>query len=203
MPKPERFDGYIRVSRRMGRKGPGYISPTVQREAIARWAEYRGVEIAAWHVDEDESGGTQDRPGLREAIQRIESGKTQGIACWRLNRFATSPARLRMSSAFSPSADISRSSRRTSIPPARSARRDCAGRTEHDAERTSATYEGRGGTVASAGPLVPARPLRRTFRRSWQRGRPPESRHSGTGQNHCGPHMRLSAGRARDTRNTP
>ncbi len=35
----------------MGRKGPGYISPTVQREAIARWAEYRGVEIAAWHVE--------------------------------------------------------------------------------------------------------------------------------------------------------
>jgi hypothetical protein len=58
MPTPKRFDGYVRVSRRMGRKGPGYISPTVQREAIARWAEYRGVEIAAWHVDEDESGGT-------------------------------------------------------------------------------------------------------------------------------------------------
>ncbi|HYM45478.1 MAG TPA: recombinase family protein [Solirubrobacteraceae bacterium] len=92
MPKPERFDGYIRVSRRMGRKGPGYISPTVQKEAIARWAEYRGVEIAAWHVDEDESGGTQDRPGLREAIQRIESGETEGIACWRLNRFARNVA---------------------------------------------------------------------------------------------------------------
>jgi hypothetical protein len=43
----------------MGRKGPGYISPTVQKEAIARSAQYRGVEIAAWHVDEDESGGTQ------------------------------------------------------------------------------------------------------------------------------------------------
>ena len=92
MPKPERFDGYIRVSRRMGRKGPGYISPTVQREAIARWAAYRGVEIAAWHVDEDESGGTQDRPGLREAIRRIESGETEGIACWRLNRFARNVA---------------------------------------------------------------------------------------------------------------
>lgn len=76
----------------MGRKGPGYISPTVQREAIARWAEYRGVEIAAWHLDEDESGGTQDRPGLRAAIERIESGETEGIACWRLNRFARNVA---------------------------------------------------------------------------------------------------------------
>ncbi|MGA9314192.1 MAG: recombinase family protein [Solirubrobacteraceae bacterium] len=60
----------------------------MQREAIARWAEYRGVEIAAWHVDEDESGGTQDRPGPRAAIERIESGETKGIACWRLNRCA-------------------------------------------------------------------------------------------------------------------
>jgi site-specific DNA recombinase len=76
----------------LGRTGPGYISPTVQKEAIARWAEYRGVEIVAWHVDEDESGGTQNRPGLREAIKRIESGETEGIACWRLNRFARNVA---------------------------------------------------------------------------------------------------------------
>lgn len=61
------MDGYIRVCRRMGREGPGYISPDVQRESIQRWADYRGVEIAAWHVDEDESGGTQNRPGLRTA----------------------------------------------------------------------------------------------------------------------------------------
>jgi site-specific DNA recombinase len=50
------------------------------------------VEIAAWHVDEDESGGIQDRPGLRAAIERIESGETEGIACWRLNRFARNVA---------------------------------------------------------------------------------------------------------------
>jgi DNA invertase Pin-like site-specific DNA recombinase len=42
----------------------------------------------------DESGGTQDRPGLREAIRWIENGETEGIACWQLNRFATtSPVR--------------------------------------------------------------------------------------------------------------
>jgi DNA invertase Pin-like site-specific DNA recombinase len=82
------MDGYVRVSRRLGRAGPGYISPKVQRDAIQRWADYRGVEIAAWHVDEDESGGTQARPGLREAMRRIEAGETDGLACWRLNRFA-------------------------------------------------------------------------------------------------------------------
>jgi len=88
MEKPRRMDGYVRVSRRMGREGPGYISPDVQREAIQRWAEYRGVEIVAWHFDEDESGGTQNRPGLRAAMDRVERRETDGIACWRLNRFA-------------------------------------------------------------------------------------------------------------------
>jgi site-specific DNA recombinase len=82
------MDGYVRVSRRMGREGPGYISPDVQREAIQRWADYRGVEIAAWHFDEDESGGSQNRPGLRAAMDRIEAGETDGIAVWKIDRFA-------------------------------------------------------------------------------------------------------------------
>lgn len=82
------MDGYIRVSRRMGREGVSYISPSVQKEAIERWAAYHDVTIAMWHVDEDQSGGTQQRPGLREAMRRIEVGDTEGIACWKLNRFA-------------------------------------------------------------------------------------------------------------------
>jgi DNA invertase Pin-like site-specific DNA recombinase len=86
------MDGYIRVSRRMGREGPGYISPSVQREAIIRWADYRGIEIIKWHIDEDQSGGTQDRPGLREAMRRVESSETGGIACWKINRFARNVA---------------------------------------------------------------------------------------------------------------
>jgi DNA invertase Pin-like site-specific DNA recombinase len=86
--KPKAMDGYIRISRRMGREGPGYISKDVQREAVQRWADYRGVRIDRWHVDEDESGGTENRPGLREAMRRVESGDIDGIACWRLNRFA-------------------------------------------------------------------------------------------------------------------
>ena len=81
-------DGYIRVSRRMGRKGPGYISPDVQREAIERWAEYKGVAIAAWHVDEDETGGSHDRPGLNAAVERAVTGQTGGIVYWRIDRFS-------------------------------------------------------------------------------------------------------------------
>ncbi len=82
------MDGYVRVSRRLGREGPGYISPDVQRESIQRWADYRGVEIAEWHFDEDESGGTQNRPGLRTAMARIEAGETDGLAVWKIDRFA-------------------------------------------------------------------------------------------------------------------
>lgn len=87
-----RMDGYIRVSRRMGRDGPGYISPKVQQDAIQKWADYRNIEIAMWHIDEDESGGTQNRPGLRACMARIEAHETDGIACWRLNRFARNVA---------------------------------------------------------------------------------------------------------------
>src|SRR4051812_49357339 len=72
----------------MGRKGPGYISPGVQREAIERWAAYKGIQVATWHVDEDESGGTHDRPGLNAAIQRALSGETGGIVSWKIDRFS-------------------------------------------------------------------------------------------------------------------
>jgi DNA invertase Pin-like site-specific DNA recombinase len=82
------MDGYVRVSRRLGREGESYISPKVQREAIERWAEYKGVEIAAWHVDEDWSGGTQERPGLEAAIERAVSGQTDGIVAWKIDRFS-------------------------------------------------------------------------------------------------------------------
>jgi site-specific DNA recombinase len=85
---PQTMDGYIRVSRRLGRKGPGYISPKVQREAIERWAEYRGVEIVDWHEDEDESGGTQTRPGLDRARDRALNGETGGIVSWKIDRFS-------------------------------------------------------------------------------------------------------------------
>jgi site-specific DNA recombinase len=82
------MDGYIRVSRRMGREGPGYISPDVQREAITRWATYKGVDVSEWHVDEDWSGGTHDRPGLERAIERAVTGETAGIVSWKIDRFS-------------------------------------------------------------------------------------------------------------------
>jgi DNA invertase Pin-like site-specific DNA recombinase len=82
------MDGYIRVSRVAGRSGDSYISPSVQRDSIARWAEYKNVQIAAWHVDEDQSGGSHTRPGLEQAVQRALDGQTGGIVCARIDRFS-------------------------------------------------------------------------------------------------------------------
>lgn len=82
------MDGYVRVSRVAGREGAGYISPTVQREAIERWAERHGIELATVHVDEDETGGSHDRPGLNLAMERVRSGRTGGIVAWKIDRFS-------------------------------------------------------------------------------------------------------------------
>jgi DNA invertase Pin-like site-specific DNA recombinase len=82
------MDGYIRVSRRAGRDGETYLSPKLQRKAIERWAEYTGVRIAKWHVDEDWSGGASSRPGLDDARQRCVDGKTGGIVSWKIDRFS-------------------------------------------------------------------------------------------------------------------
>jgi site-specific DNA recombinase len=88
MSKPQRMDGYIRVSRVAGRSGPGYISPTVQREQIEGWAKLRGVEIPLCHEDFDQSGGKLDRPGLNALLARIESGETEGVIVAKLDRLS-------------------------------------------------------------------------------------------------------------------
>jgi Enterobacteriaceae phage serine recombinase len=72
----------------MGREGPGYISPDVQRESIERWAACKGVDVAEWHLDEDWSGGTHERPGLERAIDRAVTGETGGIVSWKIDRFS-------------------------------------------------------------------------------------------------------------------
>jgi site-specific DNA recombinase len=84
------LDGYIRVSVVGGREGERFQSPAVQREAIARWAEYRGISIGEWHEDLDRSGGTLDRAGLQAILARIEDGETGGIVVSKLDRLSRS-----------------------------------------------------------------------------------------------------------------
>lgn len=84
------MDGYIRVSRVAGRAGDSFISPDVQREQIAAWAKLRGVTIAAWHEDLDQSGGSIDRPAFRAALERVDRGETGGLVVAKIDRFARS-----------------------------------------------------------------------------------------------------------------
>jgi site-specific DNA recombinase len=84
------MDGYIRVSRVAGREGESFISPEVQRQKIAGWAELHGVEIVRWWEELDQSGKRRDRPMFQEALARCEAGETGGIVVARLDRFARS-----------------------------------------------------------------------------------------------------------------
>lgn len=83
-----KVDGYVRVSQVAGRGGPSFISPTVQREAIERWAAFRHAELLDVHVDLDEGGGRMDRPGLELALERVEAGISEGIVVAKLDRFS-------------------------------------------------------------------------------------------------------------------
>lgn len=82
------MDGYVRVSRVGGRTGESFISPAVQREQIEGWAKLRGVTIAAWHEDLDQSGGRLERPGLTALLARIEGHETDGVVVAKLDRLS-------------------------------------------------------------------------------------------------------------------
>lgn len=84
------YDGYVRVSRVGGRSGESFISPDVQRQQIEGWAAMRGTRIGVWHEDLDQSGGKAERPGLLQAIARVEAGYSAGIVVAKLDRFSRS-----------------------------------------------------------------------------------------------------------------
>jgi DNA invertase Pin-like site-specific DNA recombinase len=72
------------------RAGENFISPSVQREQIERWADQRGALIGRLFEELDESGGRRDRPVLMEAIGRIERGESDGLVVAYLSRFGRS-----------------------------------------------------------------------------------------------------------------
>ena len=85
-----RVDGYVRVSRRNGRKGPSFISPDVQRDAIKAWAKAHGARVR-WHEEIDRSGREgKSRPVFDEVMARIAAGKSDGVVVWKLSRFGRS-----------------------------------------------------------------------------------------------------------------
>lgn len=81
-------DSYIRVSRVGDRAGDSYISPDVQREANAACAERLGLALRENPPEENESGGTMDRPIFNAIMERIRNGESGGIIVYKLDRFA-------------------------------------------------------------------------------------------------------------------
>jgi DNA invertase Pin-like site-specific DNA recombinase len=84
-----RLSAVVRVSRRHGRGGEGFLSPTQQRESIIREASHIGAVIVAWHDETDSvSGRTTNRPGLQAALKEAETGKSDGVIVAKVDRFA-------------------------------------------------------------------------------------------------------------------
>src|SRR4051812_23772400 len=86
-PAPLALDAYVRVSSVRGRGGDSFISPAVQRDRIAAWAQAHGYRIAKVHEELDVSGATTDRPKLNEVMRRIETRETDGVVVFKLDRF--------------------------------------------------------------------------------------------------------------------
>jgi site-specific DNA recombinase len=87
-----RLIGYIRVSRVAGRNGDSFISPSVQRETIARHARGAGHQIVEILEDLDQPGSRDDRPEFQRALDAVERGEAEGIIVAKLDRFARSVA---------------------------------------------------------------------------------------------------------------
>ena len=77
-------DIYTRVSRRGKRE---HLTSHDDQEQQARaFARGHGLPIGSVLSDEDESGGTLERPGLQEALRRVRAGESAGIVVAYLSR---------------------------------------------------------------------------------------------------------------------
>lgn len=85
----ERMLGYVRVSRVAGR-GDDLVSPEIQRRKIEEWAALHDTEILRWFDEIDQPGSKLERPLFQEALALCEAGEADGIAVYRLDRFARS-----------------------------------------------------------------------------------------------------------------
>ena len=85
------MDGYIRVSKKNGREGPGYISPDLQEENIRRWAAEHGADLGEILEEEDVSGAKPlNERALGRLVQKCENGDSDGIIVNETSRFARS-----------------------------------------------------------------------------------------------------------------
>lgn len=90
MPGNRPLDAYVRVSQVRGREGDSFISPAVQADRIAAWAQRAGVPVGEVLEELDVSGGKIDRPLLDRALQRIDAGVSGGLIVAHMDRFSRS-----------------------------------------------------------------------------------------------------------------
>lgn len=82
------IDIYLRVSR-VGNRSEKLISPDEQERRARAHAAQLGLQVGAvLPADLDESGGKLDRPGLNEALRRVEAGESGGIIVAWLDRLS-------------------------------------------------------------------------------------------------------------------
>src|SRR5262245_1975702 len=79
-------DIYVRVSRKGARVDERFHSPADQERDARAFAERRGLRVAEVITDIDKSGGTLERPGLQEALARVQAGQSGGIVVAYLSR---------------------------------------------------------------------------------------------------------------------
>lgn len=79
--------GYVRVSR-VGDREETLVSPELQRQRIATFAESRRLDVEMLEPELDVSGGTVSRPILDRAIERIEAGEAKGLIVAQLDRLS-------------------------------------------------------------------------------------------------------------------
>jgi len=84
--------GVVRVSRVGARDGESFVSPTEQAERIRSIAERDGLELVDTIEELDVSGGTalSKRPGLRRAIEMIETGEAEVVVVAYFDRLVRS-----------------------------------------------------------------------------------------------------------------
>lgn len=84
--------GIVRVSRRAGREGESFVSPSDQAKRIEEACQRDGLDLVKIAEEIDVSGGTplEDRPGLREAVEAVEAGRVQVVVVAYFDRLVRS-----------------------------------------------------------------------------------------------------------------
>lgn len=88
------LDIYVRVSRKGDREEERFHSPAEQAERARAHLAARGYTAGVVFEDIDVSGAVapEERPGMAQALARVEEGVSGGLAAYSLDRFSRDPA---------------------------------------------------------------------------------------------------------------